>query len=80
MATQQSQINESSQLAELLPQIKALSAAEKLQLLHLLATDLLYEAGLTPLGEHPVTLLRQSSTAASVLASALAEHQTTQHG
>jgi hypothetical protein len=82
MPIQQHQLSDSAYWAELWSQIEALSTAEKLQLLQWLTTSLLNEAGLTPLGqsEDPVILLRRSSEAASILATALAEHQATHHG
>ncbi len=70
-------------LTELLPQLKGLSYTDKLQLLHFLITELLNEAGVTPLDTQEgvaIPNLQNSFEAAAVLAKALAEHQAAKHG
>lgn len=70
-------------LTELLPLIKELSHTDKLQLLHLLSTDLLKDAGLVPSKAQDVESmpdLSDSFEAAAVLAKALAEEQSVTHG
>ena len=68
-------------LNELLPHVKALSHDDKLLLLHALVTQMVQDAGLTPLDMQNGTVrdrqtpqgLHDSFEAASVLAQALAE-------
>ncbi len=70
-------------LTKLLPLLKELSYTDKLQLLHLLSTELLKDAGLAPLSDSEgVSLpnLYDSFEAAAVLAKALAEEQSVKHG
>lgn len=70
-------------LTELLPLLKELSYSDKLQLLHLLSTELLLDAGLAPSKAKvgvSVPNLYDSFEAAAVLAKALAEEQSVKHG
>lgn len=70
-------------LTELLPLLKELSYTDKLQLLHLLSTELLKDAGLAPLEAQDMESmpdLSNSVEAAVVLAKALAEEQSVKHG
>lgn len=70
-------------LAELLPFLKELPQTDKLRLLHFLTSELLKDAGLTPLEDHhqpSVPDLSDSFEAAAVLAKALVEHRSTTHG
>jgi hypothetical protein len=70
-------------VAELLPLLQKLSYTDKLQILHLLTSELLNEAGLsaekTQNGAY-ISSLHDSFEAAAVLAQALAEHQAITHG
>lgn len=69
-------------LTELLPQLKGLCYTDKLQLLHFLITELLNEAGVTPLDTQErvgIPNLQNSFEAAAVLAKALA-YQAAKHG
>lgn len=70
-------------LFELLPLLKELSHTEKLQLLHLLSSELLKDTALAPLeATDGVSMpnLYDSFEAAAVLAKALAEKQSATHG
>ena len=70
-------------LTELLPLIKELSYTDKLQLLHLLSSELLKDAGLAlSKAQEEVSLpdLSDSFEAAAVLAKALEEEQSVKHG
>jgi hypothetical protein len=70
-------------LTEFLLQLKGLSYTDKLQLLHFLITELLNEAGVTPLDTQEGVAIpnrENSFEAAAVLAKALAEHQAAKHG
>ncbi len=69
-------------LTELLPLLKELSYTDKLQLLHLLSTELLKDAGLAlSKAQEGVSMpnLSDSFEAAAVLAKALAEEQSVKH-
>lgn len=69
-------------LTELLPLLKELSHTDKLQLLHLLSTELLKDAVPLSKAQEEVSLpdLSDSFEAAAVLAKALAEEQSVKHG
>lgn len=70
-------------LAEVLPLLKELSHTDKLLLLHFLTSELLTDAGLTPLGTQSnlsSPALYDSFGAAAVLAKALADEQEAKHG
>jgi hypothetical protein len=70
-------------VAELLPLLQELSYTDKLQILHLLTSELLNEADISTV-EKPngisISSQHNSFEAAAVLAQALAEHQATTHG